>query len=485
MSPDAAFQLLACRYLRKQTKTLLAHIDGIRMGHDTEHLRKARIASRRIRTAFSVFKTVFPAKKVRRWNRHIRRLTRGLGAARDKDVQTAFIVAMVADRAAEQCSDLPGLERLLLRLRQERAAIQPRVIKTLDRFDGTGVPGEMLARTAKLKSSLRKRGPDIGNSFILKRSARDIRKTCDRLLRLQSCLEDAEAIQQHHEMRIVAKRLRYLTEIYRKPLNGQLDAAVKSVRDVQTLLGEIHDCDVWGDVIEQFMQAEQRRTVEYFGHAMYFWRLRPGIEYLRNERITHRRDTFDELLALWRNLRDRGFWEQQVANVKPSRTGARSRLFRSQATRSGEQISQTAPALEESSAARTQSSRVEMAQPLDEQASCSSSPIVSVGQEESHSDASPGGEPEAETVEPAPSSAQTTRGLRTWHPGEPVLPAETDTSRSIPDASVVSYLPSSENAICECCGLNGFPPHELFRIDSGQLLCPGCLGAFHEKAGGT
>ena len=171
---DASLHLLACRCVRKQTRTLLAHVDGIRTGDDIESIHQARVASRRICTAFGVFEDAFPAKKVRRWSKHIRRLIKGLGTARDKDVQIEFVAGLVAERTPAKCADLPGLKRLLLRLRQDREAIQARVARALDRLNATGILSEMLAYLSKSTTRLRRADATPKRPFVLERGARDI-----------------------------------------------------------------------------------------------------------------------------------------------------------------------------------------------------------------------------------------------------------------------------------------------------------------------
>ena len=48
-----------------------------------------------------------------------------------------------------------------------------------------------------------------------------------------------------HDMRIAAKRLRYILEVGAEPCFGPYAAtAIKRTKDLQDLLGELHDCDV-------------------------------------------------------------------------------------------------------------------------------------------------------------------------------------------------------------------------------------------------
>ena len=64
-----------------------------------------------------------------------------------------------------------------------------------------------------------------------------------------------------HEMRIAAKRLRYVLEIVGPCFGPEADAARDAARRLQSVLGEIHDCDVmlpraWG--IESLRQPAAR-----------------------------------------------------------------------------------------------------------------------------------------------------------------------------------------------------------------------------------
>ena len=67
-----------------------------------------------------------------------------------------------------------------------------------------------------------------------------------RLDELHSFIPDAldpEKIEESHDMRIAAKRLRYLLELS-EPLFGKpAKKGAKVAKDIQGMLGEIHDCD--------------------------------------------------------------------------------------------------------------------------------------------------------------------------------------------------------------------------------------------------
>ncbi|HLM50843.1 MAG TPA: CHAD domain-containing protein [Solirubrobacteraceae bacterium] len=55
---------------------------------------------------------------------------------------------------------------------------------------------------------------------------------------------DAGQVETLHDMRIAAKRLRYVLEVTGPCFGSFARTATKRVKDLQDLLGEIHDCDV-------------------------------------------------------------------------------------------------------------------------------------------------------------------------------------------------------------------------------------------------
>ncbi len=55
---------------------------------------------------------------------------------------------------------------------------------------------------------------------------------------------DPAAATAQHEMRIAAKRLRYVLEITESCFGEEAVAARRAVKELQGVLGDIHDCDV-------------------------------------------------------------------------------------------------------------------------------------------------------------------------------------------------------------------------------------------------
>jgi CHAD domain len=62
-----------------------------------------------------------------------------------------------------------------------------------------------------------------------------------------------------HDMRIAAKRLRYVLEVTAFVFGKPADTARRRARDLQDILGEIHDCDVMLPRVRQHLERLQHR----------------------------------------------------------------------------------------------------------------------------------------------------------------------------------------------------------------------------------
>jgi len=316
------FRLLGARYLRKQARRLARELDGARRSENVERVHQARVASRRLRAALGLFRDCFKRKQWKRWRKHVRRVTEGLGAARDKDVQIEFVCGFLHGLDAE--AHCPGIARLLVRWEEQRERLQPEVVEAVDRFQAGGVLGEIQATTDKLIKQSNGKQVAVRSPAALTRTRKAILECLDSLRLREDCLDEPEDIEQHHAMRIAAKRLRYTVEISDPVYEGGLAEHLKSIKRVQTLLGDIHDCDVWLEELRAFDRDERRRIASRFGDDGPYERLRPGIEHLAEDRRAQRGALFEQLVAFWRQLQADRQWERLMETLEGGREAADS-----------------------------------------------------------------------------------------------------------------------------------------------------------------
>ena len=152
-------------------------------------------------------------------------------------------------------------------------------------------------------------------------AARIIQVRLDELLALAPRALDGKTKAQH-DMRIAAKRLRYLLEVTGFAFGRPADTARRRARDLQDILGEIHDCDVMlprvRGHLQELQQTDAKGVREKAGHAP---DLDPRLAAQARHRTAYRgldvlavylearRDLLsDRFAAFWRRQEETGTW---------------------------------------------------------------------------------------------------------------------------------------------------------------------------------
>jgi hypothetical protein len=75
-------------------------------------------------------------------------------------------------------------------------------------------------------------------------AARIVATRLEEMRSLAGAAMDPAAADAQHALRIAAKRLRYVLEVAGRCFGEEAGAAERAARELQDVLGEIHDCDV-------------------------------------------------------------------------------------------------------------------------------------------------------------------------------------------------------------------------------------------------
>jgi len=150
---------------------------------------------------------------------------------------------------------------------------------------------------------------------------RIVRVRRDELCGFMPRAADPEEIVALHDMRIAAKRLRYILEVTGPCFGPYAKTATKMTKDLQDLLGEIHDCDVQVPETERFAErllaadttalheaAEDADDLDpallkQLPHA----RDHAGLAALQTHLRARRLVLFDRFLELWGTYERKGF----------------------------------------------------------------------------------------------------------------------------------------------------------------------------------
>jgi hypothetical protein len=155
-------------------------------------------------------------------------------------------------------------------------------------------------------------------------AARIARARLDELRSFSPRALDPAEVKAQHDMRIAAKRLRYVLETTGFCLGKPAETARRSARDLQDVLGGLHDCDVMLPRVERHMadlraqdaEAVRERAADapdldprLVARAPHRTAYR-GLDVLMIYIRARRELLFDRFRELWMKHEQRGTWER-------------------------------------------------------------------------------------------------------------------------------------------------------------------------------
>ena len=235
-----------CQYGRsmamEQLEALMAEVDGVRLGTDIEHVHRMRVASRRLRSILRLFRPCFKGKKGKAWREAVREVTKGLGEARDLDVQMALIGEMGEGRPEEE-----GFGLIISHLKARREALQPGIVALMDRLCADGP-------LAVLQDELEGACWEGNCSALRHHAFVQASIAVDDMYAHAGSVPLYEDVEGRHALRIAGKRLRYALEAFQQAYDDGLRDEIRAMKGLQDTIGEMHDCDVWLQRVPSLME---------------------------------------------------------------------------------------------------------------------------------------------------------------------------------------------------------------------------------------
>jgi CHAD domain-containing protein len=304
---DAGIRAYGAGILLRQVRSLEADLPNLSASggqNDIEPIHRLRVASRRLRTALPLFAGCLPTRKVKIWTGEIRRIIPALGAARDLDVQIERLDGILKKNPPPEC--IPGIKRIRLRLQQKRAKKDNKVQTLAQAVAQKQLIVDMI-NTLEPLCVVDHLPPTLA---LYQLSKRAIIPTRDVLLNFGEVIHDPINVLELHAARIAAKWLRYTIEVFTPLYPDGLDVWLKATRRLQELLGDIHDCDVWVDLLPKLTEQERIRTVKYYGREDPIRLLMPGIQTLQQDFAAEREQQYNEMIQKWDAWQEAGLWKE-------------------------------------------------------------------------------------------------------------------------------------------------------------------------------
>jgi CHAD domain-containing protein len=274
------------RILEIRFGELLALCEAARREPSVDAVHDARVASRRMRAAMSLFAygDAFAGERA-----ELQRLGKSLGVVRDLDVHIGWLEGELARMPAE------AIVRLLSDQKRSRARALPKLADELGRYLVEEAPG-WSRHIPQLELSGR-----LGGKRMAKRLRRRLRAAQKRAEALGGPSSTTVRARPAHRLRIAVKKLRYTSELLAGALPETAEPLLASLTALQETLGDLHDRDTRIELVERALDREG-------GHA------RPALLHLLDATVDERerlamqlRASLDDpsLLRSWKTLRRR------------------------------------------------------------------------------------------------------------------------------------------------------------------------------------
>jgi CHAD domain-containing protein len=276
---DAARHVLAVRLEVVRDALPLAIDEADR---DAEYVHRLRVSTRRADAALRIFQTTLPDKEFKSARKHLKRIRRAAGAARDWDV---FLIDLTKRRPQRPPKEAPGLDFLAGYAFGERTAAQPALAKAAGdkdpRFEH-GAKGTPAAVTAD------------SNGATLVQLARPLLSSL--VHRLEEAVRGDLTDYSHlHQVRIGGKRLRYAMELFASCFPPEYRESIyPRVEEMQEILGEANDSHVAAQRLETLRERLVAAVPTEWKH------LRAGVEGVLRSHNTRLPQARRRFVAWWK-----------------------------------------------------------------------------------------------------------------------------------------------------------------------------------------
>ncbi|MDQ3174620.1 MAG: CHAD domain-containing protein [Acidobacteriota bacterium] len=283
---------------------------------DPEGVHDMRVASRRVRSALRDFAPHLRKTKIAASTKHLREIADTLGVVRDYDV-AIIALEKLQKKANPEISS--GLQRII---DDQKAKLDParkelvqalnyKKLSQLKRSFRHAIVDSIVSQAATKQpasGTTVKSGPSYkvyARSTLLKR-LKDLEA-------LSPSLYKPQKVKPLHEMRIAAKRLRYAIELFAACWGDQLGVFSHQVAQMQSSLGELHDCDLW---IEHFGKQLSRLKKKASSELATSEDERDAMIWLLSDFSRLRTKHFRAALALWHEWEEKDFCNRLTATLR-------------------------------------------------------------------------------------------------------------------------------------------------------------------------
>ncbi len=272
---------------------------------DIEGVHAMRVATRRLRSALRDFLPLMSKRPLKRVRKELKQIADRLGAVRDQDVAIVALERLKDEAEIELIK--AGIEKLLEERSVLREAARSRLTAALegggDFDDLRGRFAAAIDEAARRKKSKRTISFNEAGREAVADSLRD-------LIDLGASLYEPFKTAELHEARIAAKRLRYAVELFVHCWGERIAPFAAEIAEMQSFLGEVHDCDVWIEILGEQLRRRKNETTTESDYQTDIW--------LLSEFVKKRTKEYRSALKLWSEWENENFAERMRAMIRAS-----------------------------------------------------------------------------------------------------------------------------------------------------------------------
>ncbi len=274
---------------------------------DPEGVHDMRVMSRRLRSAINDFepylqKTRLPLTK-------LRGIARTLGSVRDEDVGLAALEKLKPEMDGRAGH---GLEIIIAEKEEHREIARANLKKILKRSAVAEFVALFEARLGQTTPAEEPQPPRPAPTFRAI-GARIVNTRLKELYAGSSRIFFPADVEGLHDLRISAKGLRYAVELFSACWGDDMRGIAKEIAQLQTSLGELHDCDVWMAELGTRLKRGSRQGRTDPDHA----RISAACTYLLSHFAKVRTEHYRDALGRWQKWQADGFLHSLRALMGP------------------------------------------------------------------------------------------------------------------------------------------------------------------------
>lgn len=226
--------------------------DEVNVSENIEVIHDMRVSLRRLWAAMTSFTHYFSHnKEFIRLSKRTRKLARKLGAVRDLDVLIELL-QKESEQLANNPSALFAIDYIVSHCQADRLQHRAKLFKYLEK---------LIQKDFERKfSEFFDNNDNIKFIHKAKKEKKIFLNTLKSFYRHDA--KGSTKSEPLHELRIAAKKLRYSLEFFEVCFNQSLTEQLKILRQLQELLGNLHDCDVMVDLLKGYRSSINKKQLQ-------------------------------------------------------------------------------------------------------------------------------------------------------------------------------------------------------------------------------